>query len=195
MLHRETSGDGTPNSGAGVTAETKSVSVMRGGGKGTRGEPFALNLPKRAARADPPRRSGRMTGPRFLRLGAGSGQLAPGPNRPKRGERLLQPAGTGPFGHMAGAPPPPKKTPLLTSKVRGLGGKDRRETPLFHSGQDGSRAGGEPRAPPYQVRVHAIGLGVKTSRERAWLDTIKARPKKTVLHRAKRAKSVRGLSN
>ncbi len=30
-FHRETSGDGTPNAGTGVTAETKSVSVMRGG--------------------------------------------------------------------------------------------------------------------------------------------------------------------
>ena len=31
VLYREASGDGPPNAGAGVTAETKSVSVMRGG--------------------------------------------------------------------------------------------------------------------------------------------------------------------
>ena len=51
---------------------------------------------------------------------------------------------------------PPSMT-LLTSKVRGLRGKDRREILCLHSGKDGSRVGGETRSPPQQVRVRKVG--------------------------------------
>ncbi len=106
-----------------------SCQTLERGGKGTREEPLVRNRPKRDARATPPRRSGRMapdprraipcslgfgplrrmTGPSFLRQVAGSGQLAPGPNRPKREELLFQSADTDPFCQTVGAPPPPLK--------------------------------------------------------------------------------------
>jgi hypothetical protein len=79
------------------------------GARGTRGVPLLRKRPKRDARAAPPRQSGRRADPNFPRQGAGSSHLAPGLSRPKRGDRLLQSAGTGPFGHPVGAPPPPLK--------------------------------------------------------------------------------------
>jgi hypothetical protein len=92
------------------------------GGNGTREEPLVLNLPKRDARAAPPRLSGRMapdprraipfsfgfgprrrmTGPSFLCQVTGSGQLAPNPRRVKCEEFLFQSAGVGPLCQMAG---------------------------------------------------------------------------------------------
>jgi hypothetical protein len=118
------------------------------GARGTRGVPLLRKHPKRDARAAPPRRSGRRADPSFPRQGADSSHLAPGRSRPKRGDRLLHSTGTGPCGHPVGAPPPPTKTTLLTSKVRGLGGEDRQEVSSLHSGKDSPRVGRDTRSPP-----------------------------------------------